>query len=126
MSERKTWDEVKSLRTDTKARRRGYEEAKNAFELGARVRTERERLGLTQTEMAQRMGTSQPTVARLEAGGVTPSLDTLHQVAEALGLELVVDFRQAASGLIAHDGAVCPSSSTGPCHREVGEQLVDH
>ena len=96
MSERKNWDDVKSRRTGSNARRRGYEEAKDAFELGARVRTERERLGLTQTEMAQRMGTSQPTVARLEAGGVTPSLDTLHRAAEALGLELVVDFRQQA------------------------------
>ena len=42
------------------------------------------------------MGTSQPSVARLEAGGVTPSLDTLHRVADALGLELVIDFRASA------------------------------
>lgn len=97
MSERRNWDEVKSRRADSKARRRGYEEAKDAFELGARVRAERERFGLTQAELAQRMGTTQPAVARLEAGGVTPSLDTLHRAAEALGLELVVDFRRRAS-----------------------------
>lgn len=97
MSDRKTWEQIKSARSDPKARRVGYAEAKDAFELGARVRTERERLGLTQAELAERMGTTQPTVARLEAGGVTPSLDTLHRAAEALGLELVVDFRQRAS-----------------------------
>jgi hypothetical protein len=28
---------------------------------------------------------------------VTPSLDTLHRAADALGLELVVDFREQAS-----------------------------
>lgn len=44
-------------------------------------------------DLADRMGTTQPTVARLEAGGVTPRLDTLQRAAEALGLELVVDFR---------------------------------
>jgi transcriptional regulator with XRE-family HTH domain len=61
------------------------------------VRAERERLELTQAELAERMATTQPTVARLEAGGVTPSLDTLHRAAAGLGLELVVDFRQPAS-----------------------------
>lgn len=43
------------------------------------------------------MGTTQPTIARLEAGGVAPSLDTFHRVTGALGIELVVDFRQQAS-----------------------------
>jgi transcriptional regulator with XRE-family HTH domain len=61
--------------------------------VGERIRTERERLGLTQAELADRIGSTQPAVARLEAGGVTPSLDTLGRVAEALGFELVVEFR---------------------------------
>lgn len=98
MSERKNWESVKSARADTRARRAGYAKARDAFELGARVRAERERIRLTQAELALRMGTNQPTVARLEAGGVTPSLATLHRVAEALGMELVVEFRHAASG----------------------------
>jgi len=97
MSERTTWTDLKSRRGDTDARRRGYRESKEAFELGARVRAERERLGLTQTELAERMDTTQPAIARLEAGGVTPSLDTLRRAAEALGLKLVVEFREQAS-----------------------------
>jgi transcriptional regulator with XRE-family HTH domain len=40
-------------------------------------------------------GSTQPAIARLEAGGVTPNLDTLHRIAEALGLELIVDLRRA-------------------------------
>ncbi|MGF1617945.1 MAG: helix-turn-helix domain-containing protein [Acidimicrobiia bacterium] len=97
MSKRTTWSDLKSRRGDTEARRRGYQQSKHAFELGARVRAERERLGLTQTELAERMETTQPTIARLEAGGVTPSLDTLRRAANALGLELVVEFREQAS-----------------------------
>lgn len=89
--------DLRNRRGDTEARRRGYQESKEAFELGARVRAERERLGLTQTDLAERMDTTQPTIARLEAGGVTPSLDTLHRAANALGLELVVEFREQAS-----------------------------
>ncbi len=91
------WEEAKAGRPESAERQRGYEQAKEAFELGGRVRAERERAGLTQAELAERMGTTQPTVARLEAGGVTPSLDTLRRAAEALGLELVVDFRGRAS-----------------------------
>ena len=50
---------------------------------------------MTQAELATRIGSTQPAIARLEAGGVTPSLDTLHRIAGALGLELVVDLRRA-------------------------------
>ncbi len=97
MSERTTWDELKSRRSNTEIRQRSYHDAQDAFAIGARVRTERERLGLTQAELAERMNASQPMIARLEAGGVTPSLETLHRAADALGLELIVDFRQPAS-----------------------------
>lgn len=57
MSKRTAWTALKNRRGDTEARRRGHKEAKDAFDLGARVRVERERLGLTQTELAESMGT---------------------------------------------------------------------
>ena len=75
------------------ARRTGYRRAREAFAIAERVREARERGGMTQAELAARIGSTQPALARLEAGGVTPSLDMLHRIAEALGLELVVDLR---------------------------------
>jgi len=48
---------------------------------------------MTQAELAARIGSTQPAMARLEAGGITPSLETLHRIAEALRLELVIDLR---------------------------------
>ena len=48
------------------------------------VTTRRER-GLTQTEIAAHMGTSQSAVARLERGDVDPRLSTLERYAEAVG-----------------------------------------
>jgi transcriptional regulator with XRE-family HTH domain len=43
---------------------------------------------LTQTDVAQMVGTSQPAVARLEAGFADPRLSTLAKVAAALGYDL--------------------------------------
>ena len=45
---------------------------------------QRRAAGLSQTEVAARMGTSQSTVARLEAGEVDPRLSTLERYAEAV------------------------------------------
>jgi len=42
-------------------------------------------LGLTQTEVAARMGTSQSAVARLEAGGLDVRMSTLERYAAAVG-----------------------------------------
>lgn len=50
--------------------------------------------GLTQAQVAERMGTQPPSVARLErslaTGKHSPSLATLRKYAEACGKELVV------------------------------------
>ncbi len=45
---------------------------------------------LTQAELARRLGTTQSAVARLEGGGVSPSLATLRRYAEATGTRLTV------------------------------------
>jgi ribosome-binding protein aMBF1 (putative translation factor) len=50
-------------------------------ELAAR----REKLGLSQTVVAARMGTSQSAVARLEAGEIDAKLSTVERFAAALG-----------------------------------------
>lgn len=48
----------------------------------------RAKLGLSQTEVAARMGTSQSAVARLESGEVDVRLSTLERYAEAIGCSL--------------------------------------
>lgn len=95
---RKSWSEIRKGRLDSDAARAGYERARKAFELGERVRGLREAKGISQTELARRIGSTQPAVARLEAGGVAPRLETLERIAGALGLELVVEFAGPPSG----------------------------
>jgi DNA-binding XRE family transcriptional regulator len=51
--------------------------------------TRRERLGLTQTAVAARMGTSQSSVARIEAGEVDARLSTIDRYAAAIGHKVV-------------------------------------
>ena len=70
-----------------------YDATRLALEVGERVRDAREAAGLSQRELAARMGTSQAAVARLEAGGTGATLTTLQKVATAL--DLVVDVRLA-------------------------------
>ena len=94
MADRPSWSTIKRTRKNSLTRREGYRRAREAFELAQRVRRARERLGMTQAELASRVGSTQPAVARLEAGGVNPSLATLRRIAGALGLELVVDLRR--------------------------------
>ena len=48
----------------------------------------RQRLGLTQTQVAARMGTSQSAGARLESGDADIRLSTLERYAAALGHQL--------------------------------------
>ncbi len=52
---------------------------------------------LTQAELAQRLGTTQSAVARLEGGRVSPSFATLSRYAAATGTKLTV-------GLVPMDG----------------------
>lgn len=48
----------------------------------------------SQAEIARRMGTSQPAVARLESGRGNPSLATLRRYAEATGTKLRISFER--------------------------------
>ena len=56
--------------------------------LGDELLSHRRALGLSQTEVAARMGTSQSAVARLESGTGDVRLSTLQRYAAALGWEL--------------------------------------
>jgi transcriptional regulator with XRE-family HTH domain len=63
----------------------GYDVLEEEFSLVSQLIEARTRAGLTQADVAKRMGTSQSTVARLESGGARPSLSTLKRFAQATG-----------------------------------------
>ena len=47
-------------------------------------------MGLTQADVAQRMGTTQSVIARLESGKRAPSVRSVQRYAQAIGLRAVV------------------------------------
>lgn len=57
---------------------------------GHLIREARRRAGLTQAELAERISTAQPNVARWESADMSPSVDVLTRVIQACGLDLLV------------------------------------
>jgi predicted transcriptional regulator len=51
---------------------------------GEDIRSARENKGLTQSELAERAGVSQPLIARIEGENVDPTIDTLYSVVSVL------------------------------------------
>ena len=72
--------------------RRAYDALEEKFVLASAVMDVRSRAGLTQTQLARKMGTTQPVVARLESGRARPSMRTLERLAEATGSRLLISF----------------------------------
>ena len=67
------------------------------FELARELMAARMRAGLTQGEVAARMGTTQSVVARIESGRGTPSMRTVQRFASAVGVRAVVRMEPLAA-----------------------------
>lgn len=67
-----------------------FREAAKAYELAYQVARLRMLRGLTQEELAERVGTRQPSIARLESGKTEPRLSFLRRVARALKAQIKV------------------------------------
>jgi transcriptional regulator with XRE-family HTH domain len=57
----------------------------------------RAELGLTQEQLAERMGTSHSAISRVESGQHRASVATLERLAEALGVRFVMGFETGPS-----------------------------
>ena len=74
-----------------RARLAGAEEGWFFGAIAEAVAARRVARGLSQRELAQRVGTTQSAIARLESGGRPPRIDTLLRIADALDCDLHVD-----------------------------------
>jgi transcriptional regulator with XRE-family HTH domain len=69
-----------------------YDALDAEFQLARVLIETRTRAGLSQTQLARRMKTSQSYVARIEGGKVRPSTDALERFAQATGTRLRIRF----------------------------------
>lgn len=90
MVKRTGWDDIKAQRPLSEEGRAAYEDEARISAFRALVHRLRTEAGLTQAELAGRMGTTQSAIARMEGGGARPTLETLERLAAAVGAELVV------------------------------------
>ncbi|MGH4010900.1 MAG: helix-turn-helix domain-containing protein [Pseudonocardiaceae bacterium] len=84
-------DEVKAEALRNPAVRAEWDRTAVAREVASRVVRYRVEHGLSQAELAAKLGVSQPYVARLESGHQSPTLATLARLAQRLGLEFHID-----------------------------------
>ena len=88
-----------------------YEALSSEFELLRQMLSARTRAGMSQADVAIRMGTHAPAITRLESalgnGKHSPSFDTLKRYAEAVGCQLQVRFVPNS----VHKKAVDPTGS---------------
>jgi len=73
------------------AYRKAYDALEGEFAQARMLLAARERSGLSQAQLAKLIGTSQPFVARLEAGRQKPTVATLEKYAIATGHRLKIE-----------------------------------
>ncbi|MBI3659121.1 helix-turn-helix transcriptional regulator [Candidatus Acetothermia bacterium] len=70
--------------------RKAYEEGLEALRVGVKVAQLREKLGLTQTQLAAMLHTSPSVISRIE-NGENVELKTLQKIAQALNAKLKIE-----------------------------------
>lgn len=70
----------------------GYSESYALSYIAAQIKVLREQRGLSQDDLAAKIGTKQPAISRLEDCNNSPNIRTLFKLAEAFGLRLCVHF----------------------------------
>lgn len=71
---------------------KAYDALEEEFQLADAFIRARARADLTQEQVAERMGTTQAVIARLESGRTKPSTRTLERFAKATGSRLRIRF----------------------------------
>ena len=70
--------------------RRAYEELEPVYILIGKLIEQRIKYGLTQKQLASKLGTKQSAISRFESGHYNPSLQFLYKLARGLGVKLKI------------------------------------
>ena len=89
----KDFNEIKKRLLRNIEFREEYERLGPEFELVRLLIRKRLEKGLTQHELARKIGTKQSAISRLESGTYNPTMSVLRKVAKALGSELEISIR---------------------------------
>lgn len=87
----KTWEEYKKqVKKENKQSKYDIEEMENLANIVTAIYKKREKLGLSQKELADMCDIPQSTVARIETFKTSPNIDTLIKITHKLGMKVAV------------------------------------
>ncbi len=86
----KTYQQLKRKLLKDKAVKKAYDALGPEFALIEAVIEKRIEEGISQRELAQKIGTKQSAISRFEAGRCNPTIAFLQKIASAMGLELKI------------------------------------
>ena len=94
MNDRPTMKQFREKALSDPEVRAEYEALSAAFEMKRRMIAMRKKAGLTQEQMAERLGTKKSNISRLESinSGISPRLATIEDYARVLGFSVRVEF----------------------------------
>jgi DNA-binding XRE family transcriptional regulator len=84
------WDRYLDQQLDKPTVRQAYEEETKVLSIGMELAKQRKRQGMTQAELAKKIGTSTPQLSRTERRPENVNMRTLIRYAEAVGMNLDV------------------------------------
>ena len=96
-------DDIAQRRADNPEFREAFDRLRPFEQIARLVVTRRARLGLTQQELAERMGTTKSVISRIESGQHRSGTDTLRRLAEALNGRAVIGFEFDAAPATGQD-----------------------
>ncbi len=88
----KAFKEVAKTWHKDKAYQKAYDALEGEYMIAAALIEARAKAGMTQVQLAKKLKTTQPAIARLESGKQLPSAATLFKIAEATGSRLQISF----------------------------------
>lgn len=87
------WENFKKELLQNKEVAREYERLKPHYQLIAQLIEARIKKGLTQQQLAQKIGTKQSVIARVESGNSNPTFAFIEKITTALGSQLIIEIK---------------------------------
>ncbi len=87
-----SYSRVKKQAFRKKGFKKAYDELEPEFALIEMIIAKRIEKGMTQSQLAKKMGTKQSAISRLEGGEYNPSLDFLKKLSKALDVKMKISF----------------------------------
>ncbi len=89
----KNWKTLKNELLANREVTKEYKRLKPKYQLISQLIEARVKKGLTQEQLAKKIGTKQSAVSRIESGRANPSMAFLEEISQALGRKLIIQLK---------------------------------